>query len=142
MPDVKYNNGKEALLNGDIDLTNDTIKLALFPNTYTVNIDTQQFWSDVSGSEISGTNYTAGGNALAGKTVTQNNTTDRAVFDANDVVFTNVTLSNCRYGVLYKDTGTPATSPLIAQFDWGADQSPSGVDFTVVWNASGILDLA
>lgn len=142
MPDVKYNNGKESLLNGGINLTSDTIKLALFPSTYTANIDTHQVWSDISASEITGTNYPAGGVALAGKVVTQDNTNDKATFDANDVVFTNVTLVDCRYGILYKDTGTASTSPLIAQFDWGSNQSPTGVNFTVIWNASGILDLS
>lgn len=147
MPDARFNNGKEQFLSGAINLVSDTIKVALFPSTFSANIDTQEWFSNISGSQVSssGTGYTAGGLALAGKTVTQNNTTDKGVFDANDLTFSSVTLTGAnavRYAVLYKDTGTPSTSPLIAQFDFGSDQAPNGVDFTIVWNAAGILDLS
>lgn len=144
MADLKYNNGKEAFFNGDINLSTDTLKVALFPSTYSANIDTDQFWSDISASEVSGTGYTAGGATLTTVSVTQDNANDKAVLDADDVTFSTVTLTGVnavRYAVLYKDTGTPGTSPLIAQFDFGSDQEPNGVDFTIQWNASGIIDL-
>ena len=141
MADAKFNQAKESFFNGEIDLVADTIKVALFPNSYTANIDTDQFWSNISSSEITGTGYTAGGETLGTKSVTQDNTNDVATFDAADVTWTTATFT-ARYAILYKDTGTPSTSPLIAQFDFGSDQSPSGVDFTLVWNANGIMDLA
>jgi hypothetical protein len=140
MPDVIWNSYKADALAANVDLDADTIKLALFPSTFTFNSDTQHFWSDISGSEASGTNYTAGGNALAGKAVTIDDTDDEGVFDANDVVYSNVTIT-ARYGVLWKDTGTPATSPLIGQLDFVSDISATAGDLTVSFNAEGVINL-
>lgn len=135
-----YNNAREALLNGDIDLTSDTIKVALVTASYTPDQDAHDAWDDVSANEVSSSGYTAGGATLSSKTVTQDNTNDRAVFDAADVSWTGVTFST-RYGVVYKDTGTPATSLLIALLDWGSTKSPSAENFSLTWDANGILRL-
>jgi hypothetical protein len=45
--------------------------------------------------------------------------------------------------VIYKDTGSSATSPLIAYIDTGTNlpASPNGGDITIQYNASGILPL-
>jgi len=137
-----YNAAKKSLFdqNPSIDLDTDTIKVALLANTYTPDIDAHTFFSDVSADEISGTGYTAGGETLANATVTQDNTNDRAAFDADDVVWANATVT-ARYAVIYKDTGTPSTSPLIAYIDFGSDKSSSAADFTIQWNADGIFTL-
>lgn len=97
-----------------------TIKLALLTSSFTPGA--QDFWDDVSALEVSGTNYTAGGIALSSKTlaVAGNNT----VFGAGTVgpiAQSGSGFSNARYAVLYKDTGTPATSTLIAYADLGAN---------------------
>lgn len=141
MASLIYNKYRKAALDGGIDLVNDTIKLMLVTASYTPDQDNHDFIDDVSANEVSSSGYTAGGQALGTKTNTQDNTNDLGVFDAADLTWTAVTFST-RYGVLYKDTGTPSTSPLIACFDWGATKSPAAEDFTVVWNASGILQLA
>ena len=135
-----YNNAREAFLNADIDLSADTIKLALVTASYTPDQDAHDMWDDVSANEVSSSGYSAGGATLGSKTVTQDDPNDRAVFDAADVSWSAVTFST-RYGILYKSTGTPSTSPLIACLDWGSTKSPAGEDFNVVWNASGILRL-
>lgn len=134
-----YNSGLKALLDGDVDYLVDTIKCAILDNTYTPSVDNDDFWSNVSGDEVSGTNYTAGGETLGGKTTTQDNTNDRAIFDANAISWTNVTFSAGRYAVFYKDTGTPATSQLLFYRDLGSDQNPSAADFTLTPNATGIF---
>lgn len=46
--------------------------------------------------------------------------------------------------VIYIDTGTAATSPLVAYFDTGVTGlpvTPNGGDITISWNASGIFQL-
>jgi hypothetical protein len=63
------------------------------------------------------------------------------VFDADDVVWTSSTIT-ARGAVLYKDTGTPSTSPLICYIDFGSNKSSNGADFTIQWSSSGILKLA
>lgn len=131
---------KKKLFDGDIDLVNDTIKVMLLTNAHTTNIDTQEFIDDVSANEVSGTGYTAGGATLAGKATTVDNTDDEGVFDANDVTWSNSTIT-ARYAVVYKDTGTPGTSPIIAIIDFGSDQTSSNADFTIQWSSEGILNL-
>lgn len=137
-----YNSGMKKLIDGSIDLDSDTIKAMFLTSAYTPNFDSHDFVDDVSGNESSGTGYSAGGPTLANKTVTQDNTNDRAVFDADDIALPTTTIANCRYLALYKDTGNPATSPLIALVDLLATKSTSTDTFKVEWDASGILYLA
>lgn len=140
MASVIYNDFKQRLISGEVDMDNDQIWCALFPSSYTPNNDTQGVWSDVSASEIAaGNGYAAGGTILTGVTVMVNMSTDKGIFDANDVTWPNSTIT-ARYAVLYKKA-TATTSWLVAAFDFGADKASSNGDFTVQWNASGIIDL-
>jgi hypothetical protein len=127
-------------MNGGIDLDTDTIKVMLVTSSYTPNQDTDDFINDASANEVSGTGYTAGGQALANKAVTADNTDNEGVFDADDASWTSSTIT-ARGAVLYKDTGTPSTSPVICYIDFGADKVSSGGTFTISWNAEGILNL-
>ncbi len=140
---VAYNTFKRKLLEGGINFNSDDIKVALLSSTYTPNIDTQEFFSSISANELStGGGYTAGGQSLSGKTVTADNTDDEGVFDANDLVWTaDASGFVCRYAVMYKNTGTPSTSPLIAYWDFGSDQNPVSTTFTLVMNAEGIINI-
>ena len=139
MADLKYNAGKVALINGGIDLDTDTIKLALVTSSYTPDIDLHEDFADIT-NEVVGTGYVAGGQALTTKSVVVDNTNDLAKFDADDVTWGTSTIT-ARAGILYKDTGTPATSTLIAYFDFVSDKSSSAGDFTVSWDSNGILTL-
>lgn len=132
------NGYKLAAISGTIVPSTDTIKCALFTSSLTPNIDTQVYYSDIIANEISGTGYTAGGVTLTGKTLTQNNTTDRGVFDANDPTWTVLTAPDIRYAVLYKSTGTSSTSQLMVIYDLGA-QSQTGASFTVQFDTAGAL---
>jgi hypothetical protein len=127
-------------MDGSIDLDSDNIKCALVKNTYVANSDTHTFWSDVSAQEAAGSGYTAGGQLLVNKTVTQDNINDKAAFDADDITWASATII-AQYAVIFKDTGTPTTSPLICCFDFGGDKSSSSGDFKIQWNTAGILNL-
>lgn len=130
-----YSNFAKFVNNGDIDFDTDTIKVMLTTSSYTPNQDTHDYVDDIT-NEVSGTGYTAGGATLASKTNTIS--TNVNTLDAADVTWSSSTIT-ARYGVIYKDTGTPSTSPLIAYIDFGEDMSSSSSDFTISWNASGIL---
>lgn len=130
-----YNRFKANTLKKIVDLVNDDVKVALLSNAYTFNPDHNVF-ADVSANEITGTGYTAGGNSLTGKTVTQDNTNDKAVFDADDVSWTSATIT-ARYAVLYDNT--LATKDLIGVVDFGGDVSVTNGNLTIVWSANGIL---
>jgi len=125
-------------MDGSIDLDTDTIKVALVTSSYSPDKDNHDFFDDVQSYEVSGDGYTAGGATLNNKSVTQDNTNDRGVLDADDVTWSNSTIT-ARGAVLYKDTGDPSTSPLICYFDFGEDKSSSDGDFTIQWSADGIL---
>ena len=126
-------------MNGGIDLDTDTIKVALVTSAYTPDADTHEDFADVT-NEVSGTGYTAGGATLANAAVTADNTDDEGVFDADDVVWSDSTIT-ARGAVVYKSTGTASTSLLICYIDFGSDQSSSSGNFTITWNSEGILNL-
>ena len=76
--------------------------------------------------------------ALGSKTV---GTVAAGVFDAGDTTFTALTGDQCESLILFEDSGSEATSDLIARWDTitGLPLTPNGGDVTVVWNASGII---
>ena len=112
-----------------IDLDSNTIKAALVISGYTANTATNghQYFSSV------GTNSVATA-TLASKTVVG------GVFDAADVTFSAVaanTAISINQIVIYQDTGTASTSPLIAVIDSassGLPITPNGGDITVSWD--------
>lgn len=140
MANQVYNSFKGDIQDGTIDLDTDTIKVALVTSTYTPDIDTHTVFDDIT-NEVSGTGYSAGGETLANVSVTVDNTDDEGVFDADNVTWTNATIT-ARAAVVYKDTGNAATSPLIGYVDFGEDKSSSSSDFVIEWNSEGILNLA
>lgn len=142
MASVIYNDFKRAILAGEIDLDTggNTIKVALVTSSYSPNIDTHTHYDDVTNEVANGNGYTTGGNTLASQAVTVDNTDDEGVFDASDTNWASSTIT-ARGAVVYKDTGTASTSPLIAYVDFGSDQSSSSGNFTISWNSEGIVNL-
>ncbi len=140
MADVIYNSFKKHVASGEIDLASGTIYCLLTTSSYSPDQDSHETLSDIT-NEVTGTGYSSGGQAVTTKTVTQDNSGNQAVFDADDVVWTSSTIT-ARRAVLYKHTGTAGTSLLIACFDFGGDKVSTGGTFTITWNASGILVLA
>ncbi len=134
-----YHNFYKGLMDGEIDLDANTIKVALCTSSYTPNID-HDFFDDIT-NEVSGTGYTAGGATLGTKAITDDDSGDKAYFDAADVTWSTSTIT-ARYAIVYKDTGTASTSPLIGYIDFGEDKESSGADFVIQWHANGIVSFA
>jgi hypothetical protein len=134
-----YNAGKLAILSGAIQPLVHTLKVALVTAAYMASKDGHDFFNDVSG-EVSGTGYAAGGQALSGVSLAQDNAADRAGLHASDLTWAVGTFI-ARGAVLYKDSGNPATSPLIAFMDFGENRSVAGQDFTLEWNPDGDIIL-
>lgn len=120
------------------DFDTDEFKVALVKSGYTPNVDTDDFWNDVSGEEVSGTGYTAGGVKLTSLAVTYDSATNEARWDAADAEWTTSTIT-ARYAVVYKNTGTSTTSPLVLYVDFGENKVSSAGTFKIVWNAIGLL---
>ena len=131
-----YNRFKANLMNKEIDLEADTIKIALMNNSHAFTA-THNTWSQVSTNELaSGSGYTTGGAALASKTVTQNSTT---AWDAADATWTSSSFT-AYHAVIYDDTH--ATDDLICSFDFGGAVTVSSGTLTVQFHSSGIITLA
>lgn len=122
-----------------VDYLSDTIKIALCTSSYTPNQDTHDFFDDIT-NEISGTGYTAGGATLGSKTLDYTGATNVVKFDAADPSWTTSTLT-ARYAVIYKDTGTASTSPLLWYIDFGADVSTTAGTFLITFDAAGIATI-
>ena len=140
MADIIWNAFKANIMNGGIDLDTMAIKVALVTATFAPNQDTEEDFADVT-NEITGTGYTAGGQALTTKAVTIDDTDNEGVFDADDVTWSTSTIT-ARGAVVYYDSTVEATSLLICYLDFGSDQTSTAGDFTIAWNAEGILNLA
>lgn len=140
MANVIYNSFKRDIMNGSIDLDTDTINVMLVTSSYTPDQDNHDKRDDVT-DEVSGTGYSAGGAALAGKSVAVDNTDNEGVFDANDLTWASSTIT-ARGAVLYKARGGASSADeLICYFDFTSDQTSTNGNFTLQWNAEGILNL-
>lgn len=141
---ARYGRAGAKFAAGDIDLLVDTIRVAMLDNTHTPNLDTHEFWSAVSADEVTGTGYTAEGAVLASIAAgTYDSTNNQTPFTAADTVWdaTGGALTG-RYAVVYKDTGTPSTSPLISLVDFEADVTATNDLFTIDWhNTDGFVKL-
>ena len=126
MANALFDKARQRFLEGQFNWNTDTIKAVLVDTgTYTVNLSAHEFLSDIG----TGARITTSG-AFTGKA------TVGGAADANDVTFTSVTGASIEAIVLYKDTGTDATSPLIAFIDTatGLPITPNGGDIIVTWD--------
>ena len=135
MANIITNNFKEKLMEGAYNLTTDTVKVALLTSSESPAAEDVTF-SDTN--EVSGTGYTAGGATLANLTVTQDDTDDEGVFDADDVTWSTSTIT-ARYAVIYNTT---VSNEIMAYIDFTEDKSSSSADFKIEWNAEGIINLS
>lgn len=120
-----------------IDFDTDTIKVSLSTSTYVPSATAHAAFNSVT-NEVTGTNYTAGGSTLSAATVTDSSGV--ITFDAADVTWAAnaAGFSNARTAIIYKSTGTAATSTLFGYIDFVTDKGNVGGDLTLQWNVSGL----
>ncbi|MEV0357088.1 hypothetical protein AB0H71_13605 [Nocardia sp. NPDC050697] len=136
-----YGLALQSAFNKEIDWDSDTIKVMLCTSSYTPNQDTHRYKSDVT-NEVTGTGYTAGGATLTSPTFAYTSGTNTVTLDAADTSWANSTIT-ARYAVIYDATpGSDATRPLIAFVDFGANVSTTAGTFSIVWDATGIVNLS
>ena len=118
-----------------------TLKLAIVTATYTPDQALHDFFNDIT-NEVTGSNYTAGGNSCATPTWVDGGAGGTMTFDASDPatwVQHASGFSNGRRAILYYDTGTGSTSRLVGYSnDFGADSGNVAGDFTIAFDAAGI----
>lgn len=129
MANVLYPLGKAKLLGHateSINLINDNIKVVIVDTaTYSYSAAHEYLDSIPVGERV----------ATSGNLGTK--TTTSGVFDAADVTFTGVSGDQSEAVVIYKDTGTASTSPLIAYIDTatGLPVTPGGGDIIITWDS-------
>lgn len=124
-----------------VDFDTDTIRIALITVTNVPDVDIDDFWDDLSATEVTGTNYTADGEALTAKVVSEAGGVVK--FDAADVTWASSGggFTNARHAILYKATGSEPTSLLIATLDFGVDKGNTTGDLTIEMDAAGLITL-
>ena len=126
MANTLYDSCRQRFLEAQINWMTDTVKVLLVTTgAYTVQTALHQYLSDIPTSA-----------RVAGPVTLTSKTTTGGAADAADVTFTSVSGSSIQAIVLYADTGTEATSPLLAYIDTatGLPITPNGGDIIVTWD--------
>ena len=122
MANTLYDYCRQRFLESQINWMTDTVKVILVSTSaYTPQTAVHQYLSDISGSA-----------RIAGPVTLTAKATTGGAADAADCTFTSVSGATINAIVIYKDTGTEATSPLIAYIDTatGLPITPNGGDIT------------
>ena len=126
MANTLYDYCRQRFLESQINWMTDTIKVILVSTSaYTPQTAVHQYLADISGSA-----------RIAGPVTLTAKATTGGAADAADCTFTSVSGATINAIVIYKDTGTEATSPLIAYIDTatGLPITPNGGDIIVTWD--------
>lgn len=124
MASTCYAKAKQAWLDNTLDLNDDDIRILFIDGAdYTPNFATDDFLNDVPAGARIGT-----ATAIANTTVTD------GVFDGDDVNMTAVSGDQFEHILVYKHTGTDATSNLVCLIDVTAT-TPNGGDILVQWDS-------
>ncbi|WP_288935479.1 hypothetical protein [uncultured Sphingomonas sp.] len=128
---------KEKLLGSGVNFIASTIKAQLIDAGVYTYADAHSFLAAVPAGARIGNPIT-----LANKSITS------GIFDAADGTFTSVpagtgTAATVEALILYRDTGDPTTSDLIAYIDvaTGLPFTPDGGNANVTWPGGGIFNL-
>ena len=111
---------KQDLMSPGGNLAAQTLKCALYTNAASLAANTAAY---ITGNEVSGGNYTTGGNTLANVAISVDGTT--AIFDADNVTFPNATIS-AQAALLYNNSNANAA---IAVLDFGGVKTSTNGTF-------------
>jgi hypothetical protein len=118
---------KRDVMLGLHDLDTDTIKVALYTSSATLNATTTAYTT--SNEVANGNGYTTGGVTLANASVITNSTS--GCFDSDNPEWTSATFT-ARGALIYNDTESDLA---IAVLDFGGDFSVAGGTFRIVFPA-------
>ena len=124
---------KEELLKGNHDFDGGaTYKIALYTSSKTVSVSDPTSYNTTN--QISGTNYTAGGNTLANPAVGRTGSTSFVDFD--DTSWTTATFT-ARYAQIYQSSGGASSgNNSVLVLDFGGDFTATAGTFTIQFPAN------
>lgn len=118
-----------------VSFESDTLKVILIDSADdTIAVNTDEDLNDVAGGAIVATGTLA--------SVTAVSSSNTVTIDAADTTLSAVTGDQSEQVIIYRDSGSGATSQLIAFFDTfasGMPVTPNGGDIVLSYNASGIF---
>jgi len=132
-----------------INLETDTIKVALIKIAATPTAaSATPTYADWSASEVSGSNYSAGGATIGTNTYTEADGT--AKLDGDNVTWTQHASgfavgasTGAAWGIVYSDTATSKSAIAFVELKSGSTTVGNVAgDLTISWHASGIFTLA
>lgn len=145
-----YNEFKRASAAAEIDLdaAGDDIRIALLMTNTTADTENAGILFVGGGNgfatldDFDGANYPAIRKSLANQIVNKDDGSDRAEFDADDITYTALGVGTRAVAgaLIYKFITDDDASIPIAWFQFTGN--PDGNDFTLQWDAEGILQLA
>jgi hypothetical protein len=110
-----------------IDFANDAFKIILMKSGYLFDRDAHHVYADVSANELStGFGYTVKTKALAGVTITEDDTNDYSKVNWNSVSWTAAggDIGPSPGAIIIDDTvASPVVDPIIGYIDFGGDQT-------------------
>ena len=129
MPSLIYNSCIRDASVGNIDFDTDTFKMMLVTSTYAAS-KSHSKRSDIT-NEVSGTGYTAGGNAAACTVAATDNVNNDVEITFSITSWTSATIT-ARAGVIYKSRGGLATADeLVGYVDFTSDTTSTNGTFAV-----------
>jgi hypothetical protein len=109
-----------------------TFKIALYTSSASLGAGTTAY---TTSNEVSGTNYSAGGNTLTNVTPTTSSTT--ALTDFADTTWSSSTIT-ARGALIYNSsTAAGSANRAIVVLDFGADKTSTNGDFVIQFPAAG-----
>lgn len=134
------------------DAGSDTFKIALYTSSAGLDANTTAY---TTSSEVTGTNYTAGGNDLTNNGVTATNinaSSGVGWLDFADSTWSNATIT-ARGALIYNSTpsaasnsGATLVNAAVAVLDFGSDKTATEGDFTIIFptadSSSAIIRIA
>jgi len=122
---------KQQILLGEHDMDTDVLKIALYTSLATLSAATTVYSTS---DEVVGAGYSAGGNTLAGATVSLSGTT--AFVDFSDTSWATATIT-ARGALIYNSS---KSNKAVAVLDFGSDKTSTAGTFTVQFPANTASD--
>jgi hypothetical protein len=142
-----YNRGKYLITSGGVVWGSTDVRALLIVTTDNGTLPSSAWDVDLNDvaallavsniDEMSGTGYVR--KTMAGMTVTEDDTGNQAIMDANDITWTGIDAGTARAIVVYKYNASDSSAELISLHDTNFPKTTNGGDLTVQWPSTGVI---
>lgn len=147
MADTVYNRGKYLITSGGVVWGTTDVRALLIKTTDNGALPSSAWDVDLNDvaallavtniDELTGTGYVR--KTMAGFTVTEDDTGNQSIMDANDITWTGIDAGTARAIVVYKYNASDSSAELISIHDTNFPKVTNGGDLTVQWPSTGVI---